>query len=63
MSHDQTAVSGAIMSVALCDDKSNRITENLEQYVASLKKGRKFAQLRPGCQCLSRDILQEMVSQ
>ena len=62
MSQDQIAPSGAIMSVALCDEESNRITECLEQYVVSLRKERKFAQLQPGCQCLSRDILQEIVS-
>ena len=28
----------------------------------SLKKERKFAQLRSGCQCLNRDIMQEIVS-
>ena len=27
-----------------------------------LKKRKKFAQLRSGCQCRSRDILQEIVS-
>ena len=60
---DQTAFSGAIMSAAAacCDDESDRITENLGHYVMSLKKEKKFAQLRSGCQCLSRDILQEIV--
>ena len=38
MSYDQTAFSGAIMSAAAacCDDESDRITENLGQYVESL---------------------------
>ena len=63
MSHDQTAHSRAIMSAALCDEESNRITESLEQYLASLKKERKFGQLRPGCQCLSRGILQVNASE
>ena len=64
MSYDQTAFSGAIMSAAAacCDDESDRITENLGQYFMSLKKEKKFAQLRSGCQCLNRDILQEIVS-
>ena len=30
MSHDQNVLSGAIMSVALSDDESNRKTESLE---------------------------------
>ena len=62
ISHDQTALSGAIMSVASCDDESDRMTENVEQYVMSLRKERKFAQLQSGCQCLNKDILQEIVS-
>ena len=61
---DQTAFFRAIMSAAAacCDDESDRITENLGQYFMSLKKEKKFAQLRSGCQCLNRDILQEIVS-
>lgn len=63
MSYDQAAYSGVIMSAAAacCDDESDKITENLGLDVMSLDKGRKFAQLRSGCQCLNRDILQEIV--
>ena len=67
-SHTQTAAehnADANMSEAtVCnDDVSLRMKENLQKLFASLKQSRKkYAQLRSGWQCISKDIVEDIVS-
>lgn len=40
---------------------SKKLIESLDAYVAKVKSKNKFLQLRTGCNCINREILQDMV--
>ena len=66
-SHIQTAAESnadANMSEAtVCNDVSLRMNENLQKLVASMKQcKKKYAQLRSGWRCISKDLVEDILS-
>ena len=66
LSHDQTIGKSLVENVVEdsvgCDETDNIVMGNLAEYVTSIKCNSRFAHLRPRFHCLSKFLLQEVVS-